>query len=395
MIESKKILIVTFYTYPCNLIGAKRSSYLANFLSGKGIDVTILKADDENYFNNIDFKLSLDSNIRIINVNNIIKLKSYKQTIIWYYTFKKMIKKLLKKEFFDYIFFSGDPFFYFPLGNYCYHKFGVNYILDFRDIWVNRFKKNLNWKGKIIQRFNKYFEEKSLHNAKLIIHVTNSESNYYKQYYKYINKEKFKVIYNGFDEETLEKTLEKNIESDNLNLTKNINYYNIGIFGKFSSYNTRHPEILINAIKELKKSIEIKIFHIGFKEGNFIQLVKKNNLEENFKFLGYKNYTEGIKILNNMDFFILNNHSEYALGTKIFDYFFLNKPILSFITPNSEIWKLLSRFRNTFLIQNSKDFISAINYLKKCSDYSVINKENLREFSRKYQMEYLYSQLNL
>ena len=72
---NKKILLVAFYFYPCDLIGAKRPSYLANFLSNKGLDVTVLKADNENYYNRIDKKLSFDSKIKIINVNNIIKLK--------------------------------------------------------------------------------------------------------------------------------------------------------------------------------------------------------------------------------------------------------------------------------------------------------------------------------
>jgi glycosyltransferase involved in cell wall biosynthesis len=388
MIKNKKILVVAFYLYPCSFIGAKRSSYLANFLSNKGMDVTVLKADDENYFNNIDLDLSFNSNIKIINVNNKKKM-SYKESITWYFTFKKGIVKLLKKNDFDLLYFSGGPFFYFPLGSYFYRKFGIPYILDFRDIWVNRFKKELTWKGKIFQCFNEYLEKKSLNNAKLIIHVTGSESDYYKQYYNHINKEKFTIIYNGFDETALE----KNIEYDNLKIVEKKKHYHIGIFGKFSSYNSEHSLILINAIKELKKSIQITIFHIGINEEDLVQLVMQNNLEENFKFLGYKNYIEAMKILDDMDLLILNNRSEYALGTKIFDYLFLNKPILSFTTLSSEIWKLLYRFRNTFIIQNSEDFISAINYLKKINDHSVIDEENLREFTRKYQMECLYTQL--
>ncbi|MCD4704641.1 glycosyltransferase [bacterium] len=388
MIKNKKILVVAFYLYPCNLIGAKRSSYLANFLSNKGMDVTVLKADNENYFNNIDFNLSFNSNIKIVNVNNKKKM-SYKESITWYFTFKKGIVKLLKKNDFDLLYFSGGPFFYFPLGSYFYRKYGVPYILDFRDIWVNRLKKKITWKGKIFQCFNKYLEKKSLNDAELIIHVTNSESNYYKQYYNQINRAKLKIIYNGFDEAVLE----KNIQYKNLNKVEKKIHYNIGIFGKFSSYCSEHSLILINAIKELKKTVQITIYHVGIKEEDFIKLVMQNNLEKNFKFLGYKNYIEGMKIINNMDFLILNNRSEYALGTKIFDYLFLNKPILSFTTLNSEIWKLLYRFRNTYIIQNSEDFISAINYLKKNSDHSVIDEEDLLKFTRKYQMEYLYTQL--
>jgi glycosyltransferase involved in cell wall biosynthesis len=385
MIKNKKILLVAFYFYPCDLIGAKRSSYLANFLSNKGLDVTVLKADNENYYNRIDCNLSFDSKIKIINMNSIIKLKSYRQSIIWYYSFKKGIIKLLKTNDFDLIYFSGDPFFYFSLGNYFNRKFNIDYILDFRDIWVNGFKKKLNWKGKILQYFKKYFEKKAVKKAKIIIHCTEKRTKIYKEYYIKFKKVKFITVYNGFDESKLP-TLET------IHIKKE-NEYKLGIFGKFSYYNHEHSLILVNVIKELKKIMKIQIFHIGSKEEDLIQLVKQNNLEENFKFLGYKNYTEGLKILNTMDFLILNNRADYELGTKIYDYFFLNKPILAFTTPNSEIWKLLSKFHNTFLIQSSRDFISAINYLKETDNYSVISKENLQKFSRKYQMEYLYSVL--
>ena len=385
MIKNKKILLVAFYFYPCDLIGAKRSSYLANFLSNKGLDVTILKADNENYYNRIDSNLSFDSNIKIINVNNIIKLKSYRQSIIWYFTYKKEIMKLLKKNDFDLIYFSGNPFFYFSLGSFFKRKFNMDYILDFRDILVNGFKKKLNWKGKMLQHFKKYLEKKAVKNAKIVIHCTEMRTNIYKEYYRKFENGKFITIFNGFDESKLP-TLET------IHIKKK-NEYKLGIFGKFSFYNSEHSIILVNAIKELKKIMKIQIFHIGSKEEYLIQLVKRNNLEENFKFLGYKNYTEALTILNTMDFLILNNRADYELGTKIYDYLFLNKPILSFITPNSEIWKLLSGFKNTFLIQNPRDFISAINYLKKTNDYSVINEEKLKKFSRRYQMEHLYSQL--
>ena len=379
----KKILIITYYFYPSDLIGAKRTSYLANFLSNKGLDVTVLKADNENYYNRIDNNLYVNSNIKIYNVNNIIKLKSFKESIFWFFSYKKEIQRLIIKEDYDLLYFNGDPFFYFSLGNYFFKKYNIDYILDFRDIWVNGFKTESNWKGNIVQFFKRYFEKKAIKTAKIVFHCTEARTKIYHNHYKKFDNVKFMTVFNGFDESKLP-------ELENKYVKKKDNF-KIGIFGKFYYYDSEHSLILINAIKELKKIMKIKIYHIGTNEDDLIKLVKKNNLEENFEFLGYKNYTEGLKILNTMDFLILNNRADYELGTKIYDYFFINKPILSFITPNSEIWKLLSKFHNTFLIQTPEDFISAINYLKKVEDYTVINKSEIKKFSRKYQMEYLYS----
>jgi glycosyltransferase involved in cell wall biosynthesis len=381
--KKKKILIVTYYFYPCDLIGAKRTSCLANFLDDKEIDITILKADNENYYNRIDDNLYVNSGIRINNVNNIIKLKSFKESIFWYFSYKKEIQRLIIKEDYDLLYFNGDPFFYFSLGNYFFKKYKIDYILDFRDIWVNGFKTKSNWKGNIVQFFKRYFEKKAIKTAKMVIQCTESRTKIYQDHYKKFNKVKFMTVFNGFDESKLPELEESHVEKKN--------NFKLGIFGKFYYYNPEHALILLNAIKKLKQTTKITIFHIGKKENELVDLVKQNELEENFEFLGYKNYSEGLKILNTMDFLILNNRADYELGTKIYDYFFLNKPILSFITPNSEIWKLLSKFSNTFLIQTPEDFISAINYLKKAKDYSVINNSEIKKFSRKYQMEYLYS----
>lgn len=379
----KKILIVAYYFYPCDLIGAKRTSYLANFLANKWIDITVLKTDNENYYNRIDNNLYVNSNIKIHNVNNIIKLKSFKESIFWYFSYKKEMQRLIIKKDYDLIYFSGDPFFYFSLGNYFLKKYNIDYILDFRDIWINGFKIKSNWKGNIVQFFKRYFEKKAIKAAKIVIHCTESRTKIYQDHYKKFNKVKFMTVYNGFDESKLP-TLE------NIHIKKE-NKYKLGIFGKFSYYDPEHSLILLNAIKEIKQTTKITIYHIGKKENELVDLVKQNDLEENFQFVGYKNYTEGLRILNKLDFLILNNRFDHDLGTKIYDYFFLNKPILAFTTPKSDIWQLLSKFHNTFLIQTPEDFISAINYLKKAEDYSVINKSEIMKFSRKYQMEYLYS----
>ncbi len=394
MIKNKKILLVAFYFYPCSLIGAKRSSYLANFLSNKGMDVTILKADDVNYYNDIDYDLSLDSNIKIINVNNIIKLKSFKQSIIWYFSFKKEIKKILKNNDFDLIYFSGGPFFYFPLGYYVKKKYHKKYLLDFRDLWTLEFNTYQNWKGKLINKISRYFEKKSLVKADMVNFVTESESNFYKKFYSQIDESKFFVIRNGYDDTNKYQIMKK---SKNLLIknekTSERQKFKLGIFGIFAYYNFEHVKILIKAIRDLKQIFDIKIFKFGEEEVQFSQSVVDAGLLENFEFIGYKEYQKGLESLSNMDFLILNNRSEFALGTKIFDYILLNKPILAFTTSKSEIWSLLLKLKNTFLIQTSKDFILAINVLSKRKDLSIVNKQNLKEYSRKFQMEKLYKNL--
>ena len=380
-----KILIISFYTYPCKLVGAKRMSYIANYLIQKGVSVTIIKANNETFGNQIDNELKLDPKISIIEVTKLNRFKTYIQAIYRFFRFKKVINNLLKNESFDIIYFSGGPFFYFPIGILCKFIYKIPYILDFRDLWIIGKLDDLNWKGKILRKFEKYFERKTAKYANLIISVSSHIKDMYNSEFCSSSKLEILTVLNGYTETELPKIINKPLQEHNS--------INIGIFGKFSYYNYDHLSILFEAVNKMKKSIEIQIHHIGLTENDFINLVKMNNLSENFTFVGYKNYSEGIKYLSKMNFLILNNRSEYALGTKVFDYLYLNKPIFSFIMRNSEIWNLLSQFKNTYLIQNSKDFISAVQSLLNSDDWSVITKQELEKYSRKTQTTILYNKI--
>lgn len=380
-----KILIISFYTYPCKLVGAKRMSYIANYLIQEGASVTIIKANNEAFGNQVDKELKLDPEISIIEVTKLNKFKTYIQAIYRFFRFKKVINNLLKNESFDIIYFSGGPFFYFPLGILCKFKYKIPYILDFRDLWIIGELEDLNWKGKILRKFEKYFEKKSAEYADLIVSVSPRITEMYNSEFCSSSKLEILTVLNGYNDTELPRFINKPLKKNNS--------IKIGIFGKFSYYNYDHLNILFEAINKLKNSIEVQVHHIGLTENDFSNLVKMNYLSENFTFLGYKNYSEGIKYLSKMDFLILNNRTEYALGTKIFDYLYLNKPIFSFIMRNSEIWNLLSQFKNTYLIHNSNDLISAIQSLLISDDWSVITKQELEKYSRKTQTAILYNKI--
>jgi len=122
-------------------------------------------------------------------------------------------------------------------------------------------------------------------------------------------------------------------------------------------------------------------------------MVKDNDMVKNFIFTSFMNYQKGLTYLNGMDIFILNNKCKYALGTKIFDYLYLNKPIFAFVEKDSAVWEFLRDLKNTFLIQNSQDFINAINKLINTKDCKVISEYELKQYSRKYQTKILFNYL--
>jgi glycosyltransferase involved in cell wall biosynthesis len=380
-----KILIVSYYFYPCSLIGAKRISYITNYLANKDIDVTILKADNVYYDSYIDSSLKLDSRVEVLDVKNIKLYKNIFQPIYLFFKFKKHLDRLLRNDKYDLLYFSGGPFFYFPLGAVSKFKFKIPYILDFRDLWIAGKFVKLNWKGKLIRKMENIFEKYSASHSNAIISVSPNIAKLYKQYLTVKSPSKVFMVLNGYNNEELPSSNEKvRIEHDLIR---------IGIFGKFSTYELDHVDILIKTMKQWKEVQRIEIHHVGLIEQEFIKLIGNHNLNQNFIFTGYKNYYQGIVYMQKMDFLILNNRSTYGIGSKTFDYLYLNKPILAFLDPKYENWDFLSQFKSMYLIQKPLDLVDAIKDLLKKEDWTVIDRADLKQYSRKYQTDKLYKYL--
>ncbi|KQC11968.1 MAG: hypothetical protein APR54_10285, partial [Candidatus Cloacimonas sp. SDB] len=316
----KSVLIVSYYTYPCDLIGAKRSSYLANYLHSQNFRVIVLKAANKHYGTNVDYTLKLNKNIEIKHIKYRWDLVNFKLSIRWYFLFKKELIAILRENHVDQIIMSGGPFCYFNLTGYLKKKTNANIILDFRDLWAFGFLRPKGFRNRIIYKIKQILEKNSISSADIVIGVSEKISEKYKKLYSTSTKADFITIMNGFDESLLE----------NMPFTKkNQESFKLAIFGKFSSYNLNDVKVLVNGLSSYKN--EFKLIHIGLQELYLEKMIKVNQLEKQFIYLGYMNYVEAMSKLSEMDCLIVNNRLEVGIGTKIFDYIYLNKPILAFL----------------------------------------------------------------
>lgn len=364
------ILFVSYYMYPSNMIGAKRPSYMVNYLVKNGYNVTIVKADNKNYFDNVDYKLRLSSNLKINNVNASLVKNSISNVIKLYSLYRNELSKICKTNKFSYVIFCGGPFFYFPLGIFLYKKYKIPYILDFRDMWILGFKRKLNWKGKILDIVQRCYEKISIANASIVVSVSLQITEMYKNSKKKNKKTKFKTVLNGFNE----------LEVPELSANySNSEIFKIGIFGKYNIYDHNHTEILINTLE--KSDIQFHLYIIGEKEILFERRINNSILKSNVTFTGYMNYSNALEFLNTMNCLVSNNRFYIGLGTKIFDYIYLNKPIITFVDRKSENALFLGKFENAFIVESENEFQKALN--------EIINKK-LIYLDRKYDKE-LYS----
>lgn len=385
----KKILIVSYYFPPYNGVGGLRSYFLSGFLLNEGFSVTVLKSHDKHFGENIDkniCKLDKQINIKTIDTDQ----SFINRYFFNYFKFKNTIQRIVEENEISLIIFSGGPFYYFPLGKYFKEHYSIPYILDYRD---NFFEKPLDWRGKIYRfLFKNLWDKPSLREASYVVNVTKNLTRLHKKENPKLKENKFVTIFNGYNDRVLSQL---SFNKNSKQFKENTNTLLVGIFGKFSYYDKSDVETLLDSLENT--DIKLEIYHIGKKEPVFMKLVAEKKEDKNFKFLGYKNYTEGLQILSSMDCLMLNNSQHYALGTKIFDYIYLNKPIIALVEPGSDIDLLLKNFKNNFTIGNQ-------NYIKLAKSFDQIHslrkkvltdqETDIQKYSRTYQYNKLLNKIN-
>lgn len=386
-------IIVSYYSFPYTAISALRISHFANFLSENGHKTYFIRADDKYYKNLIDNKLKLDDHINQIQISIKPTTNPSLSRIRFSYNIAKNIKKIIKNDKIDFLFFCSDPFWYLPLGPIFRIFYKIPYIIDFRDIMYRHPIFELHeYKDFFNKISDKFLEKLYVKYAKYIIDVTEENTILHKKIYKNQPEDKFLTIANGYDPKLI-----KNVNINNSNESNTINQNSLkaiinekklklAISGKFAFYNIEDVDILLaieNADSELAKKIEI--IAIGRDNPIFKEKAKNAKLLT-FNFHPQMSQIDAFNILIDSDILLLNNNQKTALGTKIFDYISLNKPIFAFVESEFAIWKLLQKFENAFIIRDIEDLINSINkIINNNIKYLTKNINLISQYSRKNQ----------
>src|SRR5699024_618796 len=138
-------------------------------------------------------------------------------------------------------------------------------------------------------------------------------------------KNKIDVIYNGFDANILK---EKKHFDRKQHL--NVGSYNLVVFGKLTYYSRRYSTMLFKALKELEKSkIDFHLTQIGTPEDETKLIIKEVGINKGlYTNTGFCDYEEGIEIIKAGNVCILIDIRKQAIGTKVYDYIYANKPII-------------------------------------------------------------------
>lgn len=367
----KHILIVTYYFPPYNIVASRRPYHWAKYLS-QFYKVTVLTrswSGNEDGMRDIAIE-NLSSSTQQLNENLTcinIPFKKYSQQnqssgllnklkLRYRHLFGDFLDIEFVRENFEtqvlqtikninptLVIYSCNPYQFLPIAQNAYKATGVNYIIDFRDLYnwsVLRkhptFKQWL-YKTIILQRTKKWLTA-----AAAVTTVSSPIQNILKS----IFKKEVQVIYNGFDEEQCKQL--QNIDENkalftisyigNINAELNTTYFTKGLQLFF---NECKPNAIVNFIgvsKSQQQLIE-----------PFLQQVKYN-------FLGWMPHEQALQYAKQSSVLVYMGWNEYKgiLSGKIFDYLGVQRTIL--LAPGDEgvIEELLNK-ANAGTIANSAE----------------------------------------
>ena len=273
-----------------------------------------------------------------------------------------LVNKLIKKEKID--------VFHGPAGILPFFKIkGIKYVLTIHDLSFLIFSKN---HSKLFNFYYKYFTKRSLKNADIIVADSDNTKKDIIKYYK-IPEKKIETIYLGID-------------SDFLNSPKNLKNKDKYFFSV-----TTHPvrKNIIGVIKAMAHNKNLKDYKYLIagliSEDNKLELekeIKRNNLEDKVRLVGYVSKKELITLYTNASFFVFPSFYE-GFGFPVLEAMACGCPVIT--SNNSSLIEVTPN--KTWLVDpyDISDISNKMDLMVKLSEEArqLLIKDNLK-FVRKF-----------
>jgi len=376
----RKALLISYYMPPAETVAVHRINYWEKMLpkialerKDPALEVTALtavhshKTNGDYLFVQDDGGLSCQNGETIELVDRMKAERVNFFSVFWADKIREMFEQNPNLRY-DSVVMSGNPFFYFSLGEYFKRKWGATIILDFRDPFANnpRFKYTEGHKDLVVELERGYISD-----ADYAISV----NKYCLDALELDDPKKGAVVANGFDERVVDVI-------EPIELRDNDGRMNFVYTGSF--YADRDPEPFLASLDESL----FRLIHIGRVQDADAHLDQYPGITR----YGLMSYEDVIGYCKSMDVgVIFTSGAPFEQTTKIFDYIAASLSILIVTDgePNTgELENLTGKLSNVFWVRNNQEAIKAF-----LDDFNTPRrKKNGRDrFSRKAQTEILYN----
>jgi len=374
-----KILIVSPYYPPDSSVAVVRMASLSRHLVTNGHEVSVIRNRIEKG-KDFSTQLKIPSGVNTYQVESSVDGSYFKRFHKDYKNYRNKIDGILSNESFDVVLISVGPFNTLPLCKYIKNKFKVKCIIDFRDLWALDIRdiRDFFKIKKLFARVISYSIERSaIKYADKIITVTEGWKNRMMKFYP-LYRSKFYLVYNGYDDILLS-DVEAN---ENIDYSKNI----LGVFGKLSYYSREYANKFFKSVNELRKEYDLEILQVGTLEKDTTNIMDSTNYpKEKFHSTGFINYKDGMRLLSNVRVCILIDIRKAGLGTKIYDYIYLNKPIIYIGKKNTDLADFINSFENGYVCDTEMEISRAIDKILRNNIYKLGNAVDHKQFARSVQ----------
>jgi len=373
----KKVLFISYFYPPIGGVASIRSVKYTKYLRDYGIEPVVLSVDPRwaRLPKDKELKADIPKDISIyrtfhLDANWIFKLMyGLKLTSIvkWLLqnflypeaerTWLPFAMRKLNRVFKEHkdilsVFITAGPFSALELGLVIKQKYGVDYICEYRDQWINNpIRLNVTYPSKTLNKENQW-QQRILQKCSGIIYLTELMHQDMCKRMPFLNTIPHGIIPNGFDDDDFPKQIKHQYRDA-------LHFVYLGSF-----YDRRQPDIIWQAITCLVEQgiiaqNKIAIDIIGKNTPSFVMGKYKHDpcLSDVVRFIGFQSHQDSIAAMMQADVLLLfvasGKHAESELTGKLFEYIRSGRPILAIVPENGLAAEIIRQTKTGFIADTS------------------------------------------
>lgn len=386
-----KVLIVATYFPPHATVAVVRVSSFARHLLQKGYEIHVLTgAMPERATTPLPNGLEGISSITEVSVNP--TANYYNRSA----AYAEAFRRCMQTQHPDCVFITCGTYETVPLCEICHREFHTRCVLDYRDLWIfdQRRKREFFKPTQLMRKIMFYpTERRALAAADAVVTVTDGWGDILRRAYPK-SRDKVHIVYNGYDDLLFSQITEADRAKAQELLAQIPNRAEalvLASFGKLIYYSYQHGKVLFTAAKELLQQYpSLVILHIGEREKRIDALLAETGFPaDHFICTGLCPYQIGMELLKSADCNLLIDLRKQAIGTKIYDYIYVNRPVLYCGAMHTYLSELVVKFSGGFVCEDVQDVVHAVQMLAANRSMTLTAEADTKTYSRTLQNERL------